>query len=403
MATSGSSRFSSQKKPPAGARGDTRVEKCEVFYTSLSDKLDALEQKVEPQWLTLEWVSLGIEFMRSTFSEIMVLFEDVRALMPDVKVAEEMWIEEYMIESMKLLDVCNVLKPAVSRFEHFMMCVQLVEQALERSRAGNQDCASNSTLMAALQTYESKLSEMIHPLSTVELSQTLGLQFNPKGTTGSPQRYASIAIGEKFTIDSSNVVAQPWPCPSRPNHDNSGIYKTSRSTARLAQVARATGKTTDFVSSVLIWALQRDPSAYPSSTTWQQNLETFRGDDTLWSPSFRRLQERLKRELFEVLSDDRCVRRQFAFEEVKLVQDCTMGIVAEIKEPTSRKQTGEESSIESLDKLEKQLVALVEKIQVRLERVSTQLNQLFDELVQARKKLLDATQRPGMIHRAHTF
>ncbi|XP_024382181.1 uncharacterized protein [Physcomitrium patens] len=341
--------------------------------------------------------------MRSTFSEIMVLFEDVRALMPDVKVAEEMWIEEYMIESMKLLDVCNVLKPAVSRFEHFMMCVQLVEQALERSRAGNQDCASNSTLMAALQTYESKLSEMIHPLSTVELSQTLGLQFNPKGTTGSPQRYASIAIGEKFTIDSSNVVAQPWPCPSRPNHDNSGIYKTSRSTARLAQVARATGKTTDFVSSVLIWALQRDPSAYPSSTTWQQNLETFRGDDTLWSPSFRRLQERLKRELFEVLSDDRCVRRQFAFEEVKLVQDCTMGIVAEIKEPTSRKQTGEESSIESLDKLEKQLVALVEKIQVRLERVSTQLNQLFDELVQARKKLLDATQRPGMIHRAHTF
>lgn len=41
----------------------------------------------------------------------------------DVKVVEEMWIEEYMIESMKLFDVCNVFKFVVLRFEYFMMCV----------------------------------------------------------------------------------------------------------------------------------------------------------------------------------------------------------------------------------------------------------------------------------------
>lgn len=41
--------------------------------------------------------------------------------------------------------------------------------------------------------------------------------------------------------------------------------------------------------------------------------------------------------------------------------------------------------------------------QMKLEKVTSQVNQLFDELVQARKKLLDAAQRPGTIHRAHTF
>jgi hypothetical protein len=41
--------------------------------------------------------------------------------------------------------------------------------------------------------------------------------------------------------------------------------------------------------------------------------------------------------------------------------------------------------------------------QMRLEKVVSQVNQLFDELVHARKKLLDAAQGPGKIHGAHTF
>jgi hypothetical protein len=38
-----------------------------------------------------------------------------------------------------------------------------------------------------------------------------------------------------------------------------------------------------------------------------------------------------------------------------------------------------------------------------LENVTNQVNQLFNELVRARKRLLDAAQGPGTIHRAHTF
>jgi hypothetical protein len=85
--------------------------------------------------LTLEWLITAVDFMRSTFAEIMILLEDVHALLPEVNAVDEFWIEEcVLVESMKrVLDVCNVLKPALSRFEHFMMkCVHLVVQAMQR-------------------------------------------------------------------------------------------------------------------------------------------------------------------------------------------------------------------------------------------------------------------------------
>ncbi|KAG0599960.1 hypothetical protein M758_12G191100 [Ceratodon purpureus] len=413
MATKGSTLpRANQKKPPAGpsskTTSDRGVDKCEVFYGSLSDKLNALEQAVQPKWLTLEWVSLAVDFMRSTFSDMMILFEDVRALMPDVKVSDEFWIEEYMVESMKLLDVCNVLKPAVSRFEHFMMCVQLVVQTVQRCSGGSQEFASDKTLMVALQSCEAELNQLVHlPLALENSAQSSSTQSeNELRPTESPLRHASIALGEKFSVESINInsaSAQPSPV------SRNGRSKSGRGTVALTLVMRATRETTDFVASVLIWALKRDPSSHPASTVWQQNLEVFRGDEALWSPSFRRLQERLRKELFEILRDERSAPRrqfrQFTFEELKLVEECTADLRAEVEELAERgKSSGAQpTSLQFLENLAQDLTNLFDKIQTRLEKVSSQVNQLFDELVQARKKLLDAAQRPGTIHRTLTF
>lgn len=140
---------------------------------------------------------------------------------------------------------------------------------------------------------------------------------------------------------------------------------------------------------------------------WQQNLEVFRGDEALWSPSFRRLQERLRKVLFEILREERSGtrrnNRQIAFEELKLAELCVTDLRLEIEELAARERDGEEPSTQVLESLAQQQMQLLDKLQVRLEKVSTQVNQLFDELVQARKKLLDAAQRPGTIHRAQTF
>lgn len=246
-------------------------------------------------------------------------------------------------------------------------------------------------------------------------------------------RQMSIAIGEKVSLDDINA-ASVQPPPTR-----NGSYKSGRGTVALSLVMRATQETTDFVTSVLIWALKRDPSSHPASTMWQQNLEVFRGDEALWSPSFRRLQERLRKVLFEILREERSGtrrnNRQIAFEELKLAELCVTDLRLEIEELAARERDGEEPSTQVLESLAQQLMQLLDKLQVnsrsvpklvnhnnfmkaennpfsldsilpaqvRLEKVSTQVNQLFDELVQARKKLLDAAQRPGTIHRAQTF
>jgi hypothetical protein len=165
-----------------------------------------------------------------------------------------------------------------------------------------------------------------------------------------PVRHASIALGEKFTGE--GVVKSAGAQPISRN----GSAKSGRGTVALTLVMRATRETTDFVASVLIWALKRDPA----STAWQRNLDVFRGDESLWSPSFRRLQERLRKELFEILRDERSASRRqlrhFTFEELKLVEERT----ADLRQQTSSSPP----SLQLLDNLAHDLTNLLHKIQV---------------------------------------
>jgi hypothetical protein len=169
-----------------------------------------------------------------------------------------------------------------------------------------------------------------------------------------PVRHASIALGEKFTGE--GVVKSAGAQPISRN----GSAKSGRGTVALTLVMRATRETTDFVASVLIWALKRDPSSHPASTAWQRNLDVFRGDESLWSPSFRRLQERLRKELFEILRDERSASRRqlrhFTFEELKLVEERT----ADLRQQTSSSPP----SLQLLDNLAHDLTNLLHKIQV---------------------------------------
>lgn len=125
-------RWRGQRKPPLGPKGSRPMDKSEAFCKSVANRLDTLEQSLNSKWFTFEWVSLAVNFMRSTYSDMISLVEEIRNLSQNMKGPQEYWVEEYMAESMVVLDVCNVLKPAVSRFEHFQMCVQLVVQASQR-------------------------------------------------------------------------------------------------------------------------------------------------------------------------------------------------------------------------------------------------------------------------------
>ena len=240
-------------------------------------------------------------------------------------------------------------------------------QSHSRCGAGKQRYASDKALRDALQSCESELNQWVHPPLTMESSQASSqletMRLAPEASTAGPQRYASIAIREKFTADGFNA-GLPFPGASNDSSSMSRSYKASRSTAEFTLVMRATRETTDFVVSVLVWALKRDPSSHPAATAWQRNLEVFRGDSGLWSSSFRRLQERLCKELSGIFRDERPVRRQFAFEELKLVDACIADLRVEIEELAARDILEEEPSMQLLESLEQQLVELLDTIQV---------------------------------------
>lgn len=189
--------------------------------------------------------------------------------------------------------------------------------------------------MSALRSCESELQELVHPPLLAVKHASSGGTSSRWRSTDALLRHASIAIGEKFTdedVNGSGSSGGPTTTTIRRN----GSARSGRGTVALALVMRSTRETTDFVASVLIWALKRDPASHPASTAWQQNLDVFRGDDgSLWSPSFRRLQERLRKELFNILrTDTDHNQRCFVFEELKLVQDRIVVVKAQVKQGT---------------------------------------------------------------------
>eukprot|EP00249_Psilotum_nudum_P006165 c19504_g1_i1 orf=314-1327(-) len=101
----------------------------EVFYSKLSQGLDNLERLLSSDFITLEWLSYGVEFLKSTHSGLVLLIEKLQ--LPISRPCEG-WVAEYMDETVKLLDVCNVLKVGVKGMEHYQMLVEAVAAALRR-------------------------------------------------------------------------------------------------------------------------------------------------------------------------------------------------------------------------------------------------------------------------------
>ncbi|CAM6050888.1 unnamed protein product [Sphagnum compactum] len=395
--------WTEQGRPPLGPKGNRHSERCKAFYFSLANRLEDLERSLQSKWLSLEWVALAVEFVRSTYSDVNRLLEGLKDISADANESVDDWVEEYMVESMKLLDVCNLLKPAVSLFEQYQMCVQLVLQASNRcTGAGCGDSAANMTLRAALQSCEEELGRMVNsaPLPSKRLkAHPEDKRFERLLTTTSldmKSMLRRVAIAEKLNDDRLGSISSA---------------KTSGSVrpAGLTEVMRATRETTDFVASVLLWALNSS-SSHLLSTANHANLNIW-GDNDLWSPSFRRLQQKLNEKIAEIgrEQDEQHKNYIFSFQEPKLVEACASELkqeiarLVEVRSSCTSEFEVQELPIRSIQDTVQQLRERLSKLRGGVERVSSQLTSLFDELVRSRKKLMDAAQNPPSIHRAYTW
>ncbi len=404
-----------------------------AFYVCLANRLENLEQSLQSKWLSLEWIALAVEFMRSTYLDVSQLSEgqlkdndnnnnnkneSAAAAAHHHGVMQEYdssWVEEYMDETMKLLDVCNVLKPAVSLFEQYQMCMQVVVQASNRccimtsEAAAAGSCAGDSgtalmTLRAALQSCEEELSKMMVVSSSSsaaapvlptaaskflkasrfqdekaasEATRLLASRSSPGMMNSmSIARYASLAISEKFSHEKIRSTPSLKPAAAITGHVKKLVGLTG--------VMRATKETTEFLGRVLIWALNSSATSYSqvllSSATISSNENWLRTRDLeLWFPSFRRLQQKLNDEIGEMgrelQTDDeqqQPIKKSymFAFQELKLVETCA----SELKDQVARLVEIRSCSIAS--KFEDEELPIFRCIQETVQRLREHLSEL---------------------------
>ncbi|CAM6115831.1 unnamed protein product [Calypogeia fissa] len=98
------------------------------YYASLAKGLDNLERAAAADFMSFEFISSGIDLLRSAHSGALLLIETLRL---PVSTNGEEWLNEYMDETVKLLDVCNVLKSAGSGLEQYQNLVESAIRAVD--------------------------------------------------------------------------------------------------------------------------------------------------------------------------------------------------------------------------------------------------------------------------------
>ncbi|XP_024362397.1 protein BPS1, chloroplastic [Physcomitrium patens] len=109
------------------------AEQCPVlheFETRLKERLDALKPAGEEKgFLSVDWLLQAMSIVLATHANVEVLIPESQLSLSLSR--DDKWVDEYLDDSAKLLDVCNVLKEGISEVEHYQMLVQLALHTLD--------------------------------------------------------------------------------------------------------------------------------------------------------------------------------------------------------------------------------------------------------------------------------
>lgn len=125
--------FSLQRVPSAAVK---RHPVLQEFESKLAEKLDALKVAGE------ELGFLSIEWLLQAMPVVLATHTNVEALIPNLQFPlserHDKWVDEYLDDSAKLLDVCNVLREGIPEVEHYQMLVQVALRSLDMKENGTE-------------------------------------------------------------------------------------------------------------------------------------------------------------------------------------------------------------------------------------------------------------------------
>lgn len=307
------------------------------YYASLAKGLDNLQREAAADFMSFEFVTAGVDLLRSAHSGVLLLMEKLRL---PVSTNGEEWLNEYMDETVKLLEVCNVMKSAVSGLEQYQNLVESAIRALDVP--GN----ARYQVHRGLHTLNACRQEILQ----IETEHRILIE-------------TKIEAGGKLTV---NLVDK---------HVENKFVKWNG----FWGVLFALKNTSSYISRLLLCAI-----------VFIGPIPTLIGElvsvKSLWSASLVRLHQSVTEEIAKTKNAKKCPIMLSS--EVELLESTLADLRTQLQPvmrgPASRNDDGEKfrQTIQNLKKGS-------QKLQAGVESVDWHINDLFDEVVEGRNKLLN--------------
>ncbi|KAJ4955070.1 hypothetical protein NE237_011853 [Protea cynaroides] len=102
------------------------------FEESLAERLKKLKLKDQGDVLSLSWMRLAMELLSETHADVKDLITDLQFPVADW---DEKWMDVYLDNSVKLLDICLAFSSELSRINQCHLLLQCVLHVLDSSKA----------------------------------------------------------------------------------------------------------------------------------------------------------------------------------------------------------------------------------------------------------------------------
>lgn len=97
-------------------------EDLQAFNGALARGLENLDRSMSENFISFQWLKEALNLLKAMHAGVILLVEKLDL---PVSLKGEEWLNDYMDETLKLLDICNALKVGISGLEHYQMVVEL--------------------------------------------------------------------------------------------------------------------------------------------------------------------------------------------------------------------------------------------------------------------------------------
>ncbi|KAG6546633.1 hypothetical protein Mapa_011822 [Marchantia paleacea] len=388
-----------QRKPDleasGGGRGGSLIES---FYESLGLGLHNLENSLSANdsvSFQLEWLVLGVSFLHSVHADTFALVET--EWLPATSVLGPDSLSDYLDVSMSLLDTCNNLKEALSQMETYQMSMDLILRRLMSAISQLQN------LEASMDDDDVVSSSYLKPLS--ECKRELDL------LDASNDSYNMwVELVPKYDLGQEKVLKANAPLPRTYSVYPLPATLVKKKKREVSVVLYDVQVVTSFVSCILLWLVtgqakdEESPTQINLIVSSKPGLKEPRASSPCpspWPTILFRLKDKVEQSIDYIRKSSNNRGCSFTkFQDLRSLQSSLKTLRAELERGLREKQFahGTEFATKMKDILEQKKQKLTE-LTKSLERISAQLNEMFSEIIERRKKVLDICEsRPPLYH-----